>query len=119
MQAIKYKIITFLIRYLLIVFAIMVIQHYIKGISNNGFFTAIKVALVMGFLNAFVKPVIKFISIPFTIMTMGLFLLVINVIMVYLTESYVSGFKVNGFIEPLIFSFLVALTSWLAGMIIS
>lgn len=106
----------FIIRYIIIAGVVMIIPRYLKGISVDGFTTALFVALAMGFLNSFVKPILKIISLPITFMTLGLFSLVITVGMVYLVEVYVPGFQVSGFIAPLIFSFIIGLTNSVVGM---
>jgi putative membrane protein len=107
----------FIIRYIIIAGVVMIIPRYLKGVTVDGFTTALFVALAMGFLNSFVKPILKIISLPITFMTLGLFSLVITVGMVYLVEVYVPGFKVSGFIAPLIFSFVVGFTNSVVGMI--
>ena len=106
----------FIIRYIIIACVVLIIPRYLKGIAVDGFTTALLVALAMGFLNSFVKPVLKIISLPITFMTLGLFSLVITVGMVYLVELYVPGFQVSGFIAPLIFSLLIGLTNSVVGM---
>jgi putative membrane protein len=106
----------FIIRYIIIACVVLIIPRYLKGITVDGFTTALLVALAMGFLNSFVKPVLKIISLPITFMTLGLFSLVITVGMVYLVELYVPGFQVSGFIAPLIFSLLIGLTNSVVGM---
>ncbi len=106
----------FIIRYIIIAGVVMIIPRYLKGITVDGFTTALLVALAMGFLNSFVKPILKIISLPITFMTLGLFSLVITVGMVYLVELYIPGFKVSGFIAPLIFSFVIGMTNSLVGM---
>jgi putative membrane protein len=106
----------FVIRYIIIACVVLIIPRYLKGITVDGFTTALLVALAMGFLNSFVKPVLKIISLPITFMTLGLFSLVITVGMVYLVELYVPGFQVSGFIAPLIFSLLIGFTNSIVGM---
>lgn len=106
----------FIIRYIIIACVVLIIPRYLKGIAVDGFTTALLVALAMGFLNSFVKPILKIISLPITFMTLGLFSLVITVGMVYLVELYVPGFQVSGFIAPLIFSLLIGLTNSVVGM---
>lgn len=106
----------FIIRYLAVAIVVFIIPKYIKGIQLDNFTTAIYVALAMGFLNSFVKPILKIISLPITFLTLGLFSLVINVGLVYLVEAYVKGFHVTGFIAPLIFSVCVGLTGSIVGM---
>jgi putative membrane protein len=106
----------FVIRYIIIACVVLIIPRYLKGITVDGFTTALLVALAMGFLNSFVKPVLKIISLPITFMTLGLFSLVITVGMVYLVDLYVPGFQVSGFIAPLIFSVLIGFTNSVVGM---
>lgn len=103
--------VNFIIKYLLIAVAIMAGAKYIDGIAVDSFQTSLYVALAMGFVNTFIKPVLKFISFPITFLTLGLFALVINVIMVYVVKHFVSGFTVHGFIPPLIFSFGISVVN--------
>ena len=107
---------SFIIRYIFIACVILVIPRYLKGISVDGFTTALLVALAMGFVNSFVKPVLKFLSFPITFFTLGLFSLVISVALVYLVAAYVPGFTVSGFIAPLLFSFSVSLSTSFVGL---
>ena len=107
--------VNFIIRYLLIAVAISFLANLIKGISIDSFGTAILVALGMGFVNTFVKPILKIVSFPITIVSFGIFLLVINVILVYVVEHFVDGFSVNGFLAPLLFSFGVSIASTIVG----
>jgi len=81
----------------------------LEGIHINNFITAIIVALILGFLNRFVKPVLKILTIPVTIITLGLFLLVLNVLMVYIADWFISGFSVEGFWSALFFALIVGL----------
>jgi putative membrane protein len=90
----------------------------IKGISVDAPQTAVIVALVLGLLNTFVKPILKILSFPITLITLGLFLLVINVGIIYLGAYFIKGFKVEGFIAPLIFSFGLSLVSTIAGFLL-
>jgi putative membrane protein len=106
----------FIIRYIIIAGVVLVIPRYLKGITVDGFTTALLVSLAMGFVNSFIKPVLKIISLPITFMTLGLFSLVISVGLVYLVAAYVPGFVVTGFIAPLIFSFIVSLSTSFVGL---
>jgi putative membrane protein len=108
--------INFIIKYLIIAVAIMFGAKYINGIKIDSFETSIYVALAMGFANTFIKPILKLISFPITILTLGLFLLVINVITVYIVDYFINGFTVHGFIPPLIFSFVLSLISYILGL---
>ncbi|MEO6455130.1 MAG: phage holin family protein [Ginsengibacter sp.] len=77
----------------------------------DSFATAIIFALVLAFLNAIVKPLIIILTIPITIVTLGLFLLVINVLIILLADHFVSGINIDGFFWALIFGFLLSVIS--------
>ncbi len=79
----------------------------LPGIHLGDFMNAILVAFVMGLLNRFAKPVLVILTIPVTIITLGLFLLVINVLMIYLTVWIIPGFAVDGFWSALFFALIV------------
>jgi putative membrane protein len=103
----------FLIKLLLSAIAVVIGAYVIPGVSVNGYVTALIVALIMSLLNVTVKPVLVILTIPVTILTLGLFLLVINVIIIYITAALISGFSVSGFFSALMFSLVVSLVNWL------
>jgi putative membrane protein len=77
----------------------------------NSFTTAIIFSIVLALLNAFVKPLIILLTLPLTIITLGLFLLIINVIMILLADKFVSGVKIDGFLWAFIFGLLLSVVS--------
>jgi putative membrane protein len=77
----------------------------------NSFTTAIIFSIVLALLNAFVKPLILILTLPLTIITLGLFLLAINVIMILLADKFVSGIKIDGFLWAFIFGLLLSIVS--------
>lgn len=77
----------------------------------ESFSTAIIFALVLAFLNAIVKPLIIILTLPITVITLGLFLLVVNVLVILLADHFVSGINIDGFFWALIFGFLLAIVS--------
>ncbi len=79
------------------------------GIHISGSFAAVMVALVLGFLNSFVKPILILLTIPVTVFTLGLFLIVINVIIVKMTAAIVDDFKVESWIGAILFSLIVSI----------
>jgi putative membrane protein len=92
------------------------LPNYLKDIQVDGFITAVIVALVMSTLNTFVRPILSFISLPITFLTLGLFSLVISIAIVYLCDYLVDGFKVNGIIPPLVLSFVISIANGVVGM---
>ena len=108
-----------IIRILISAVAVYVASLFIPGISvSGGPTTYLIVAVVLGLLNAFIKPILTVLTIPITVITLGLFLLVINVLMVYLTDYLVSGFHVSGFIAALLFSFVVSIVTALIDAVV-
>jgi len=97
-----------IIRILLTAVAVFLIAKFLPGVSVAGYGTAVIVALVLALLNLIVKPILVLLTLPVTILTLGLFLLVINAIIILLADSFVSGFGVDGFWIALIFSLLLS-----------
>jgi putative membrane protein len=99
-----------IIRVLLTAVLVLVIDYFMDDITVQSFTTSIIVAIVLGLLNIFVKPIIVFFTLPVTILTFGLFLLIINAIIVILCDKFVDGFVVNGFLSAIIFSVLLSIS---------
>jgi len=96
------------LRFLILSLAVFLIANVLSGITINSFISAIFVVLLLSFVNTFVKPVLQILTFPITIVTLGLFLLVINAGMILLVDWFLSGFDVNGFWWALLFSFLIS-----------
>ena len=86
-----------LLIWLLSAIALLVVSHLVSGFQVNGLLPALIAAVVIGLLNATIGLFLKIITIPFSIVTLGIFLLVINGIMILLASAVVPGFHVNGF----------------------
>lgn len=99
-----------LIKVLITTVLVVIFSHVIKGIHVAGLQTALIVAVVLGLLNVFVKPIFVFFTLPLTVFTLGLFLLCINAIMILLCSFIVGGFAVDGFITALIFSVVLSVS---------
>lgn len=106
----------YIVRLLVCGLILFLIPNYLKGIQVDGYVTAIIVALVMSILNTFVRPILSLISLPITFLTLGLFSLVISVCMVYVCDYLVDGFRVEGFLPPLILSFILSIANGVVGM---
>jgi putative membrane protein len=87
---------------------VTILAHMLPGVRVNSIMTALLVALVLGLLNIFVKPLLVLFTLPATIFTLGLFLLVINAIIIMLCAELVPGFKVGGFWYALLFSLILS-----------
>jgi len=95
--------------------AVLISAYVLPGVSVEGFFSALVVAVVLGILNSVLKPILKLLSLPLTILTFGLFSLVINIVIVLLADQLVSGFSVANWWWALLFSFVVAIVSSFLG----
>jgi len=108
----------FLAKTLITSVAVLIAALLLSGVRVDNTITAVLVAVVMGLLNSFIKPVLIILTIPITIFTFGLFLLFINVIIVKWTSVIVPGFHVRNWWAALLFSIVVSLvTSILEGLI--
>ncbi|MDX2428587.1 MAG: phage holin family protein [Xanthomonadales bacterium] len=88
--------------------SIFAVSYILSGIQIDSFVTALILAVVMAVLNATLKPFLVLITIPLTIITFGLFLLVVNVLVLYAAEFLIDGFHIAGFWWALAFSLLVS-----------
>ena len=104
----KIKNMNLLIKLLITTILVFVIAYFLPGITVVDLTTALIVAAVLGVLNMFLKPILIFLTIPATIITLGLFLLVINAVIVLIADHFVSGFLVSGFWSALFFSILLS-----------
>lgn len=98
-----------LFRIIITALLVILIPKIISGIYVADFKTAVIVAVVLGLLNIFIKPILVILTLPFTIVTLGLFLLVINAVIILLCDNIVEGFRVNSFLTALIFSLVLSL----------
>ncbi|MXV37834.1 phage holin family protein [Flavobacteriaceae bacterium Ap0902] len=91
--------------------AFVLAEYLLSGVQIKNFGAAIIFALVLGLVNAFVKPLLTILTIPVTVITLGLFLLVINALMIQIASYFVSGINVDTFWWALLFSILLSLLS--------
>ncbi len=110
----------FYIIHLFVTMIAMLIISYLfpKVFRVDGFLPALVAAFVLGIVNAILRPVLVILTIPLTVLTLGLFLLVINGLMLWLVAAFVKGFHVNGFWGAVLGSILVSLVSWILSRFI-
>lgn len=106
-----------LFRILITALLVMGIAYLMKGVIVDEFTTALTVAIVLGLLNFFVKPILVLFTLPVTIVTLGLFLLVINAIMILLCDYFIDGFRISSFWTALLFSLVLSLSQSLVYQI--
>jgi putative membrane protein len=89
----------------------------LPGVTIEPWWWTIIVAIVLGLLNAVVKPIIKLFALPITILTLGLFTLVINALIVLLCAWLVPAFKVDGFVSAFLFAIILWVVTWILNLI--
>jgi len=104
----------FMVRLIINMVAILIIAYLFPGlIWVDSFWAALVTAFLLGIVNAVLRPVLIFFTLPLTVLTLGLFLLVINGLMLWLVSLLVSGFHVNGFWGAVLGAILISIVSWI------
>lgn len=99
----------FILRLLLSALAVVILSNVLPNVSVNTYTTALIVAVALSLLNFIVKPILVILTLPVTIITFGLFLLVINAIIIKLADHFIDGFTVDGWLWAIVFSLLLSL----------
>jgi len=100
----------FLIKLLISTIIVFALAHFLPGVDVDDLTSALLVAVVLGLLNTFLKPILIFLTIPVTLITLGLFLLVINAAIILICDYFIEEFHVKGFFTALIFSVLLSIS---------
>ena len=98
-----------IVRWLLLAAALLLVAHLYSGVVIGSFGAAMLAAFVIGLFNTLLRPILVLLTLPVTVLTLGLFLFVINALMFYFAASVLQGFHVNGFVAALIGSLLYSL----------
>jgi len=107
----KHSIVQLLLKLLISGIAVMFASWLLPGVDVTNFTNALLIAIVLAFLNTFLKPLLILFTIPITLFTLGLFLLVINALIIMLASNLIEGFYVNGFWSALFFSIILSITT--------
>ena len=103
----------FLLRWLITTVAVAIAAKLIPGIHAASAWDLILAALLLGIINAFLRPVLLLLSLPLILLTLGLFILVVNALMLMLVSGIVPGFEVSGFGSAVFGSILISIVSWI------
>lgn len=106
-----------ILRIVIIALAIMSLPYFLSGITVASFYSAIIVALVLAGVNLVVTPVVKLITLPVNIFTLGLFGLVINGLLLWFVASFVQGFGIASFLSAFLAALVISLVNWLLHLI--
>lgn len=107
----------FLLKWLINALALLVVTKIVAGFHVDTFYAALIAALIIGLLNAVIRPVLILLTLPVTIVTLGLFTFVINALLIWFTSTIVKGFTVDGFLPALMAALILwavsTLTNWM------
>lgn len=103
---------SFLLQWLISGLAIIITAYLLPGVQLTGVFAALVTALILGLINAFIRPVLLLLTLPLTILTLGLFTLVINALLILLAAAIVPGFLVQGFWWAFLFGLVLAVINF-------
>lgn len=108
-----------LFRWIVLTVAILFAAYVIDGIHVSGFFSALFAAAILGVLNAFLRPILIILTLPFNILTFGLFTFIINALLLKMAAGVIKGFEIDGFWPAILGSLLISIVSWILNWIIS
>ncbi len=106
-----------LLRWLLNAIALLLVAYLVPGFGVSSLYTALVVALVLGIVNAIIKPVLILVTLPINILTLGLFTLVINAVLIWFVSTLIKGFTISSFTAALIGGAILWVISWLTNSI--
>lgn len=98
-------------RILLTALGLLLVANLVPGIHVDGVYSAIIASIVLGVLNVIVRPILIVLTLPITIVTLGLFIFIINAILFTFVASFIDGFEVDGFVSALLGSLIVSVIS--------
>ena len=105
-------------RWLIITAAILLASWLVPGIRVESVLTAIFAAAILGLINTFIKPILIILTLPFNILTLGIFTFVINAFLLQLVAYVIRGFEVKGFLAAFLGALIISIVSWLANQFI-
>lgn len=107
-----------LISLLLNTLALIITAYIVPGFHVDTFTSALLAAIVLGIINTFIKPILLFLTLPLTVVTLGLFIFVVNAIVLRLTTLVVSGFQVDGWLPAILGAIVLSVVSTILSMLV-
>jgi putative membrane protein len=98
--------------------ALIAVAYLMPSVSISSFGAALVAALVLGFLNAIIRPILVLLTLPVTVLTLGLFIFVINGLLFWAVSAFVAGFHVAGFWSAVLGAIVFSLVSWLLSALV-
>jgi len=107
-----------IVRWIINALALLALPYIMSGITVKSFYIALIIAVVLGLINAVVRPILILLTLPVTVLTLGLFILVINALLFWFVASFVDGFQVSGFWTAFFGAILYSLITWAANALL-
>ena len=108
----------FVVRAVFAALGLWIASEIVPGVNVNTTTTLIIAAVLLGVVNAFVRPVVVILTFPITLITLGLFLLVVNAMMIGLVAWFLPGFSVHGLLAGILAAIVTGVASWIGGMVL-
>ncbi len=108
----------FIVRAIFAAFGLALAAYFLPGVSYDTTTTLILAAVLLGLVNAILRPILFVLTLPLTIVTLGLFLLVLNAGMILLVAALLKGFVVQGLVDGVLAAVITGFTSWIGGLVI-
>jgi len=108
----------FILRALISAAGLWIATKVVPGVEDHSIKSLLAAAVLLGLANAIVRPILVVLTLPITIITLGLFILVINGLMVLLVAQFLHGFHVHGLISAILCSIVVGITGWVGSMVL-
>lgn len=106
-----------ILRWLIATAAILVSAYLVPGVEVNGIWPALWIALFLGLFNLILRPILIVLTLPITMLTFGLFIFIINTLLILLISTIIQGFHITGFLEALLFSIVLSAISYILNYI--
>lgn len=114
----KKNMMPYLVHWLIASLALMLTAYFVPGFRVEGFAAALLASVIIGFVNIFIWPVLAILTLPLTVLTFGLFLLIVNGIALKIAAALTPGFAINGFLPAVIGSMVLTVVGWLMRFVI-
>lgn len=108
----------FLKKLLLTAVFVFLLPYFLNGVHISDFMSAVLFTLALAFLNSILKPILIILSLPITVFTLGLFLIIINTLIIYIAAYLVSGVQIDGFFRAVLFSIIISIFSTVVDWVI-
>jgi len=104
-----------LLRWIISALVLLLVAYIVPGVTVGSIYIALIAALLLGLVNAVIRPILIFLTLPVTLLSLGLWVLVINALMFWFIASFVQGFSVAGFGSAFLGALLVSIFSWISN----